>query len=131
MPTEVMTLSVGLTREQRDAVRADIDCVVDSEGGGLIHSLEPEQRDQAHAAVQTLHTALRVLDQIGWSETADQDTYSLELDPEIVEFFRGVGDRGREVLRDDLRDPGGVKVHLVKIDRAMISAAELVAEAAA
>jgi hypothetical protein len=43
----------------------------------------------------------RLLDQLGWQEDGDRDSYQLDVDEDIVRFMEGLERRARNALEDD------------------------------
>lgn len=133
---------VTISREMRDAVHSDLTLVIEGVGGGLHHRITPDKNDQAEARddVEILRGALSLLDQIGWSEDGDRDSYEIQLDDGIVRVARAIGGRGVATLEDDEQDLrealAGNSEHTaegcrgaITQDRFMIEFGELVAEA--
>ena len=85
-------MSVVLTLAQRNAIFEEIVFTFDC-AGDLPFMLEhgPEsERDRAEARdlASRVHVAVRLLDQLGWQQKGDRESYVLEVD-EAVDWFAG------------------------------------------
>jgi hypothetical protein len=118
-----------LTRAQRDAVHEHIGHVFAGEGDGLEFAVARGDRPRVRSAIWRLGVGVRMLDQLGWEEDGDRDSYRLELDDDIAAFMEELGRHGDAALQDDLRP--GEPQSLIDIDRAMIDAARVVKAAIA
>jgi hypothetical protein len=88
--TPIQRTSIILTRAQRDAIFEEIQLTFES-ACELPFMLEgaPESTvdsDDARDLIMQLRVAVRLLDQIGWHETGDRDSYVLEVD-DAVDWF--------------------------------------------
>ena len=110
---------VTLTPAHREGLLDDIACrfhVDELE----CYQVEELEREEVLSTIWGLNVAVRILDQLaGWQQAPDRDSYTLELDDDIVRFMRELERNAREILRDG----GDDDIDFAKLDAARIVAA--------
>jgi hypothetical protein len=100
--------TVTLTREHRDAIHDQIQSVVGSAGD--IHfyferaDADANDREWLRTIAWRLTVCVRLLDQLGWQEHGNGDSYQLTVDADIARFMADLEHTSRGALDDNRRD---------------------------
>jgi hypothetical protein len=84
---------VILDRAKRDAMRESVGHIFAMEGDYLDHDYVGHEREGARSAIRRLTAGAGILDQLGWVQEGDRDSYRLEADDDISELMREWVDR--------------------------------------
>jgi hypothetical protein len=122
MPTNSHTVTITLTREQRDALYQEADGIV-----GTARELptlddaafDLDEREVLRDRARRLWIGVRLLDQLGWHEHSDQDVHELDVDEEIAHFLANTEARALADLAARRRDADD----LVDLDLDILNAA--------
>lgn len=66
--------------------------------------MERGDEDGARARIDRLAACLRLLDQIGWQQHGNRESYRVELDDDTARFIQRMGKVARRTLEDARRD---------------------------
>jgi hypothetical protein len=97
--------TVTLTREHRDAIYEEINGVIHQ--GSDLHmyfadaEFDMEDRDWIRAFSRKLPVCLRLLDQLGWQQRGDRNSYTLDVDDDAARFMQDLDRHARDALEDD------------------------------
>jgi hypothetical protein len=94
--------TVTLTRTERDGIRDYVGGILEADD--LAHNVRDGRADLVKEAVAQYPICIRVLDQIGWEQTGDRDSYEIEADAEVVALMEKVGEAAIRTLQDDWGD---------------------------
>jgi hypothetical protein len=74
--------------QQRDAMRESVGHIFAMQGHYLDHDYVGHERDGVRSAIRRLTAGAGILDQLGWVQQGDRDSYRLEADDDISELMR-------------------------------------------
>lgn len=102
-------MAVILTREQRDALRADLLLELSALACDISLMLKKDRPSDAEGFCRRLVDDARLLDDLGWEEADPRESYSLTMSPERLEpllrRFEGSALEDLDHLRQELRWP--------------------------
>jgi hypothetical protein len=97
--------SVVLTREHRDPIYEEIVSVIHLGDDLPIYltrgEFDTSDRDWLKAVNRKLAACTRLLDDLGWEQQGNRDSYELEVDQDIAQFMEELDRGARGALKDD------------------------------
>jgi hypothetical protein len=106
--------TVNLTTAQRDGLYSFV--IGEVETDTLRYAAMRRQADVVKDLVARLPACVRLLDQLGWDDDGDQDTYTVEVDSEILTLMDAIIGSVRGAVRDSRDDVDGMLVEEDRID---------------